>query len=63
MVAARPDIDKRVEQLVSKGRWSVPGYTVSLTVVRKSCANADDLAGEIRQPLGDIGAASTAIIP
>ncbi|KAK4635084.1 ATP synthase subunit d, mitochondrial [Fulvia fulva] len=26
VVAARPDIDKRVEQLVSKGRWQVPGY-------------------------------------
>lgn len=29
VVAARPDIDKRVEQLVSKGRWQVPGYQVS----------------------------------
>ncbi|KAL9536050.1 ATP synthase subunit d [Sphaerulina musiva] len=26
VVAARPDIDQRVEQLVSKGRWQVPGY-------------------------------------
>jgi hypothetical protein len=26
VVAAHPEIDQRVEQLVSKGRWSVPGY-------------------------------------
>ncbi|EME89095.1 uncharacterized protein MYCFIDRAFT_201783 [Pseudocercospora fijiensis CIRAD86] len=26
VLAARPDIEQRVEQLVSKGRWQVPGY-------------------------------------
>ncbi|KAI9716799.1 MAG: ATP synthase d subunit [Candelaria pacifica] len=26
VVAARPDIDERTAQLVSKGRWHVPGY-------------------------------------
>ncbi|KAF1997677.1 mitochondrial ATP synthase [Amniculicola lignicola CBS 123094] len=26
VVAAQPDIDKRTEQLISKGRWAVPGY-------------------------------------
>ncbi|KAL6721843.1 ATP synthase d subunit [Lecanora helva] len=26
VAAARPDIDERVTQLVSKGRWQVPGY-------------------------------------
>ncbi|KAI9823462.1 MAG: ATP synthase d subunit [Thelocarpon impressellum] len=26
VVAARPDIDDRTSQLVSKGRWNVPGY-------------------------------------
>ncbi|KAF2873025.1 hypothetical protein BDV95DRAFT_568564 [Massariosphaeria phaeospora] len=26
VAAAQPDIDKRTEQLVSKGRWAVPGY-------------------------------------
>lgn len=26
VAAARPDIDTRTEQLVSKGRWHVPGY-------------------------------------
>ena len=28
VVAARPDIDERTTQLVSKGRWAVPGYKV-----------------------------------
>ena len=28
IVAARPDIDERTAQLVSKGRWAVPGYKV-----------------------------------
>ena len=28
VVAARPDIDDRTSQLVSKGRWQVPGYKV-----------------------------------
>lgn len=31
VVAAQPDIDKRTEQLVSKGRWQVPGYKVRVT--------------------------------
>jgi F-type H+-transporting ATPase subunit d len=31
VAAAQPDIDKRTEQLVSKGRWAVPGYKASLT--------------------------------
>jgi F-type H+-transporting ATPase subunit d len=26
IAAARPDIDEKTSQLVSKGRWSVPGY-------------------------------------
>jgi len=26
VAAARPDIDERTSQLVSKGRWNVPGY-------------------------------------
>ncbi|CAI9626866.1 unnamed protein product [Alternaria alternata] len=26
VAAAQPEIDKRTEQLVSKGRWAVPGY-------------------------------------
>ena len=39
VVAARPDIDERVSQLVSKGRWQVPGYKVcaiaSVTFTKK----------------------------
>lgn len=31
VVAARPDIDERTAQLVSKGRWQVPGYKVCFT--------------------------------
>ncbi|KAF2422084.1 ATP synthase D chain, mitochondrial [Tothia fuscella] len=30
VASARPDIDQRTEQLVSKGRWAVPGYKASL---------------------------------
>ena len=29
VAAAQPEIDKRTEQLVSKGRWNVAGYKVS----------------------------------
>lgn len=29
-MAARPDIDERTAQLVSKGRWQVPGYKVRI---------------------------------
>ena len=28
VAAAKPEIDERTAQLVSKGRWSVPGYKV-----------------------------------
>lgn len=31
VASAQPDIDKRTEQLVSKGRWAVPGYKVSFS--------------------------------
>lgn len=40
VVAARPDIDKRVEQLVSKGRWQVPGYQVSREIYLPPAATA-----------------------
>jgi hypothetical protein len=30
VVAAQPEIDVRTEQLVSRGRWMVPGYKVYL---------------------------------
>jgi len=30
VVAARPEIDEKVSQLVQKGKWDVPGYKVCL---------------------------------
>ena len=43
VVEAQPEIDKRTEQLVSKGRWAVPGYKVHSstceTTCRRKCAN------------------------
>lgn len=35
VVAARPDIDEKVSQLVAKGRWDVPGYKVCLTMIAR----------------------------
>jgi hypothetical protein len=54
VAAAQPDIDKRTEQLVSKGRWAVPGYKVSLKPAFVDVAEqmANTLAGEVRRPLG-----------
>lgn len=50
VAAAQPDIDKRTEQLVSKGRWAVPGYKASLHCL---CCDLIHLAnyaiGEIRR--------------
>jgi hypothetical protein len=31
VAAAQPQIDERTAQLVSKGRWNVPGYKVRLS--------------------------------
>lgn len=52
-MAARPDIDKRVEQLVSKGRWQVPGYQVRLHRHGYGTMNMPltPPTGEVRQPL------------
>ncbi|KAL8803354.1 MAG: hypothetical protein Q9200_006256 [Gallowayella weberi] len=33
VAAAQPEIDKRTEQLVSKGRWQVPGYKVRISIL------------------------------
>ncbi|KAI9880974.1 MAG: ATP synthase d subunit [Pleopsidium flavum] len=49
VVAARPDIDERTAQLVSKGRWQVPGYKACLPVHRLCLPQFTDLRlGEIR---------------
>lgn len=54
VAAAQPDIDKRTEQLVSKGRWAVPGYKASPKpmVVDAIEQMANTLTGEVRRPLG-----------
>jgi len=50
-VAARPDIDQRVEQLVSKGRWQVPGYKArTLHLLLRQYSLLTTIAGEIRRP-------------
>ena len=40
---ARPDIDERTSQLVSKGRWMVPGYKVCLSHPLNFISDADVL--------------------
>lgn len=61
VAAARPDIDKRTEQLVSKGRWSVPGYKVRLIPSFDDCSILGEMLinalGEIRRAFGalDVG--------
>lgn len=60
VAAARPDIDEKTAQLVSKGRWMVPGYKVCLHLCtfRTLCglhvrsailSNANRCIGEIRR--------------
>ena len=50
VAAARPDIDERTLQLVSKGRWNVPGYKVWLAYSELYSRDgfANIIAGEIR---------------
>jgi hypothetical protein len=46
VAAAEPSIDEKTAKLVSKGRWSVPGYKVRFAAVRRSALRytyADDL--------------------
>lgn len=53
VAAARPDIDERTSQLVSKGRWQVPGYKVrgiQFCSGFSSIAHANPLTGEIWRP-------------
>lgn len=52
VVAARPEIDERVAQLVNKGRWQVPGYKVCRFAIVCFCSfTGADLwsIGEIRR--------------
>ena len=55
VAAARPDIDERTAQLVSKGRWAVPGYKAShlFDIPRRGILYenpTDTKIGEIRRP-------------
>ncbi len=51
MAAARPDIDEKTSQLVSKGRWSVPGYKVCFAGgVARLRTIAKDFTGEFWRP-------------
>lgn len=50
VAAARPDIDEKTSQLVSKGRWAVPGYKVR-NVARFASQCINQFIGEIRRPL------------
>lgn len=36
VAAAKPEIDQRTEQLVSKGKWMVPGYKVCILAIKGS---------------------------
>ncbi|PSN63750.1 hypothetical protein BS50DRAFT_612075 [Corynespora cassiicola Philippines] len=47
VAAAQPDIDKRTEQLVSKGRWAVPGYKAK---VRRSVRSLNYLFHFAKMP-------------
>jgi hypothetical protein len=56
VAAAEPSIDEKTAKLVSKGRWSVPGYKVGSTpsVLRYYSERSQILTmftGEIRRPL------------
>jgi hypothetical protein len=45
---AQPEIDKRTEQLISKGRWAVPGYKASCPYqIRGSSIRANTHTGEV----------------
>lgn len=57
VAAARADIDKRTEQLVSKGRWEVPGYKVRSSTETKSDNYTYVLipiTGEVRRSLAPV---------
>lgn len=55
VAAAQPEIDQRTEQLVSKGRWAVPGYKASLPhIFGAERTNANTRIGEVRRPVRPI---------
>jgi hypothetical protein len=54
IAAAEPQIDEKTSQLVSKGRWMVPGYKVCIFGEDKCWMNTDKFTGEIRRPFHSI---------
>ena len=55
VAAAQPDIDARTEQLVSKGRWAVPGYKASSTSESNLIETISNLhVGEIWRFVGSL---------
>ena len=56
VAAAEPSIDEKTAKLVSKGRWSVPGYKVSSYTVFSVNVYILTLSGKIRRSLGTIDA-------
>ncbi|KAJ4988784.1 ATP synthase subunit d, mitochondrial [Stagonosporopsis vannaccii] len=51
VAAAQPEIDQRTEQLVSKGRWAVPGYKASPHAVSQGhWTDANNHTGEVWRP-------------
>jgi hypothetical protein len=61
---ARPEITKAVETMLKKGKWSVPGYRVSLSRIWRGRRRtrtfpfldvvADVVAGEVRRVLAHV---------
>jgi hypothetical protein len=56
VAAAQPEIDEKTSQLVSKGRWSVPGYKVCFVSlwIRRIAGCVNYFTGEIRRPLDTV---------
>jgi hypothetical protein len=54
IAAAEPQIDEKTSQLVSKGRWMVPGYKVCVFEMDGDWVATDKFTGEIRRPFHPI---------
>ena len=59
MAAARPDIDDRTTQLVSKGRWMVPGYKVCWVALLVDEGGTNAFVGEIWGSVCALGGSCT----
>ncbi len=54
VAAARPDIDERTTQLVSKGRWAVPGYKVRQITTDSLLAIEKNVLIHMQEKFGDL---------